>query len=204
MADIPIILLAAGASKRMRHAKPLLMWGNEFLIQNRITELQGTGQEIVVVLGAQSGKIIPEIRDLDIQIVLNKKWKNGIGSSISKGVQFVKQNFPNAEGTLISQVDQALVSGEHFKKMIAVFRLEQEEIVVSKSSTGYLGVPVIFSRKYFDLLSQLNGDHGAKRVFLKHPDHVYYLYTDENLSDLDTKEEYEYFIKQLFHSQKRN
>ena len=52
MNNIPNLLLAAGASRRMGTPKQLLPWRGKTLIEHQIETLLKTDQEVYVVLGA--------------------------------------------------------------------------------------------------------------------------------------------------------
>ena len=83
------ILLAAGASRRMGRAKQLLPFNGTTLIRHICQEvLKSNCERLIVVLGANSDLIRPEIQDLPVHIVLNKDWEHGMGGSIATGVSF--------------------------------------------------------------------------------------------------------------------
>jgi molybdenum cofactor cytidylyltransferase len=65
------------------------------------------------------------------------------------------------------------------------------QIIVSQSSEGWKGVPVLFDKCYFKELSDLKGDEGAKKVFLSHNSNVIALEAGDILDDLDSREAYE-------------
>ena len=68
MANIPIILLAAGASSRMGQPKQLLPWGEQTLIEHQIHTLLKTGNPVNVVLGSNSKLVIPVIEKYPVNI----------------------------------------------------------------------------------------------------------------------------------------
>lgn len=52
-------------------------------------------------------------------------------------------------------------------------------------------VPAIFDAVYFEQLSQLNQDQGAKEILLASQNEVYIVCADADLIDIDTQLEYE-------------
>ena len=197
MADIPFILLAAGGSSRMGQPKQLLPWGKKTLIEQRIHSLLKTGNPVNVVLGANSNLVIPVIEKYNINIVVNNQWRLGMGSSISTGINNLMKDFPASEGVVITLVDQPLVTHEYFQRMLKKFQPGQQQIIISKSSSGWKGVPVLFDSCYFKDLQNLQGDDGAKKVIQKHKNTVKYIECGNLLEDMDTPDAYQKMIKSL-------
>lgn len=52
-------------------------------------------------------------------------------------------------------------------------------------------VPAIFDAVYFEKLSQLNQDKGAKEILIAAQNELYVLRTNTNLMDVDTQSAYE-------------
>ncbi len=83
---IAILILAAGSSSRMGSPKQLLKWKNSNLLGHTISKAtQLKVDEIILVLGANSDKIISEIDAKNVKVLINPNWKLGLGSSISAG-----------------------------------------------------------------------------------------------------------------------
>lgn len=190
MPEIPILLLAAGGSSRMGQPKQLLPWGNQTLIGHQIQTLLETGQPVNVVIGSDSDLIIPVIEKFPVNIVINANWESGMGSSISLGITQIQQKFPNANGVLITILDQPLITSAYLEKIRTAFRTFSRQIIVSKSASGWTGVPVLFDKCYFEELSGLKNDEGAKKIIQRHPENVTHVEAGELLDDMDTPEAY--------------
>ena len=190
MANIQLLLLAAGSSSRMGSPKQLLSWGSKTLIEHQIKELLDTGNLVSVVLGAFANEIIDVIDKLSIEIYINENWKKGMGTSISFGIEKLLAQHSELDGVLISLIDQPLLSTSHFKKMLNVFHKGKEQIIVSKSETGWSGAPVIFDKKYFDELLKLKHDEGAKVIMNKYQNSIHFVNSGIILKDMDTPEAY--------------
>lgn len=191
MGKIPILLLAAGASVRMGQPKSLLQWGDMNLIQHQISKLLKLHEPIYVVLGAYAKDSISTINELNINAIVNPHWQNGMGSSISFGINEIVNNEPDAEAVLIVLVDQPLITIDHLRRLIATFKLKQYRCVVSESENGWKGVPVIFDKYYFAELMDLNGEQGAKKLFDLDNPNTTSLQANDPLLDMDTMEDYE-------------
>ncbi len=200
MVKIPIILLAAGSSSRMGQPKQLLPWKGKTLIGHQIQVLKDTGYPVVVVLGGHSDEIILEVRKTKTHFLINEHWESGMGTSVSAGMDFVKANFPEAQGVLFALVDQPLITTSYLNQLIDSFRVGKQQIVVSSSVNGWLGVPALFDRVYFDELSTLKGKEGAKTLIKKYPKQFIKIDGGLILEDMDTEEKY-YQLLQLFNSE---
>ncbi len=198
MVNITHLLLAAGCSKRMGKPKQLLPWGNKTLIEHQINTLLETGQDVVVVLGAYANKILPIIKKFPVSIYTNSNWAEGMGSSIAYGTEMISNKFRDTNGVLISLIDQPLVTKFHFQKMISSFQPSNKLIIVSQSSSGWKGVPVVFDSCYFNLLKTLKGEEGAKKIIKKESRNVRYVNANNLLADIDTPDTYNKMIQTLF------
>lgn len=190
MAEIPVVLLAAGHSERMGQAKQLLPWGENTLIEHQIGSLLKTGQPLLVVLGSRSEQILPLVEKFHLDIVVNREWERGMGSSIAAGMNRVTDRYPGSMGVLIALVDQPLVPPDHYRMMLQAFQPETGSILASRSKTGLKGVPALFDAAYFRELAALDGAGGAKHVIRAHSNKVVYVDCDEMGEDLDTPEDY--------------
>jgi molybdenum cofactor cytidylyltransferase len=191
MAEIPILLLAAGASRRMGQAKQLLPWGPHTLIEHQVQTLMKTGQPVVVVLGHLSERIVPLLEPLPVLTLIHTHWEMGMGSSIACGIGEVKKKFPEACGALITQLDQPLITEFHLNKMLRTFQPDSKQIIVSRSSTGWEGVPVLFDRYYFKALQLLRVEEGARKIFRDKPQYIKCVESSDLMEDMDTPEAYQ-------------
>jgi molybdenum cofactor cytidylyltransferase len=195
MAEIPCLLLAAGASSRMGRAKHMLPWGDGLLIEHQIQTLLKTGHPVLVVLGHQSDQILPVLEKYPVMVSVNTRWQDGMGSSIAHGIRQLMKEFPDAAGALITQLDQPLLTSSHFENMFGSFQAGSRQIVVSQSPSGWQGVPVLFDRLYFKALQTLSGDEGARKVFRSHAGAVQTLESGDILEDMDTPEAYQLLLE---------
>ena len=193
---IAILILAAGESKRMNGIKQLLPWKNTTLLGNAIEQaIQSKGNAVYVVLGANADRISPTIADYQVQTIENKNWKNGLGNSIACGVDFVTKNQGSYDAILITLADQPLLTADYYNLLIDNFVQNKAKIIASETNNSP-SVPAIFDALYFEQLSQLNQDQGAKEILLSAEKEVYVVRTNANLMDVDTQSAYE----KVYHS----
>ncbi len=188
---IAIVILAAGASTRMKAIKQLLPWKKTTLLGNAIEHgLASKVDTLFVVVGANKEKIIPTIIDYNIKIIDNDDWKLGLGKSIACSIDFLN-NFPTQfDAVLIALADQPLLDASHYNKLIAEFSENDFGIVATQQNTT-IGVPAIFSQKYIEHLIALNEDKGAKSVIKENLNDVCFIDTDYDALDVDTMGSYE-------------
>lgn len=191
MKNTGIILLAAGNSSRMGSPKQLLMYhGKTFLERIIDTALEiFDPNHIVLVLGARHYEISSVIKNKNIHIVINENWKSGLASSIQVGMKTISVLFPEMEGCFISVCDQPYLTGDLFSKMLQLKETSEKEIVVAKYADT-LGVPALFSKKYFKQLMELTGEQGAKKIIQQNMNDVESFEFEKGAVDIDTPSDY--------------
>jgi len=193
--QIAILVLAAGSSSRMGIPKQLLPWKNRTLIESVICTAQELGcANNIVILGAHYHKIKPTIENYSIKTIYNKNWKKGLGNSIAFGVQHIKNNY-QVDGILVILADQPLVDSSYLMSLIDTFEVGKNNIIVSNYGNKKVGVPALFDKSYFDELSTLDEDKGAKQILKKHIECLNMLKAEHLIADIDTKEDYEQLYK---------
>lgn len=189
--NIAIIILAAGASKRMGEPKQLLKWGDTTLINHTInTAVEVNSKEIIIVLGAHFELIKKNIENSEVTILNNIHWDKGLGTSIAFAVEYLKTPQSVVEGVLIILADQPFVTSDFLKLMISKFQNNKNQIIAASYENGKQGVPVLFDKAYFEDLVNLSDDQGAKELLKKYQSHVEALFPPTENIDLDTKLDY--------------
>lgn len=198
MVEIPIILLAGGASVRMQQPKQLLPWGGKTLIEHQVQVLLKTGQTVFVVVGAYSEQVLPVVGNYPVTAVFNSAWERGMSSSIACGLHAALSRQAESDAVLIALVDQPLVPFSHYQELISTFDAGCRQIIASASPQGWLGVPALFDKHYFAELLELQGEKGAKPLFEKYAENVKALPCQEIDKDLDTLEAYQQLVATHF------
>jgi len=185
---VAAIVLAAGSGTRMiGHVKQLLPWQGKTLIENAIDlAAKSTVHETLVVLGARAEEIRAVIRNAPARIVLNREWQVGHSTSIRAGLNALSKKI---DAAIFVNADQPLLTREVINALIQCYRETDAGIVVPEYA-GKRGSPVLFDRRYFSELSNLQGEEGGREVLAKNPiERVQF--ADARLgSDVDTLDEY--------------
>lgn len=194
--QIAVIVLAAGESSRMRQPKQLLPWGDTTLLGHAIKVAQDSvAQDVYVVLGAHAQTIQEQLDLSHIKCILNNDWKKGLGTSIACAVQHLAHAQKAYDGLLFMLGDQPLIDTQVLNTMIRTFSEGEKGMVATKYPQGN-GTPVLFCKKYFGALMELNGDKGAKEIIANNDD-VIALALDGKVTDLDTYAAYKQLKQQL-------
>tara|TARA_B100000989_G_scaffold164197_1_gene122700 strand:+ start:167 stop:778 length:612 start_codon:yes stop_codon:yes gene_type:complete len=186
--SIKKILLAAGCSKRYGDKNKLTEnFKGKHLILHIINTLLKVFDpcELLVILGHDYKVIKDLIDNKDIRIVNNKKYKNGIGTSISLGIQHLETT---VQGVMIIPADMPLISAEDLIKLENKFIAHNCKKVVLPKYKYKIGNPVILPKSYFATLKNLKEDFGA-RSQIKEIDIVKVDCDVGTIFDIDTSKE---------------
>lgn len=176
----------------MGEPKQLLPWKNTFLLNHVINNaIQLDNSKSYIVLGANQKLIKSKIKRDDINTIHNKNWELGLGSSIAFGITSIMKSEYKFDGVLIILGDQPLINSSYLKKLSSKFTYGNNQIIASTYEGKKIGVPALFDIVYFDELSKLNQDKGAKKVIINHIDNVTTIDANQLITDIDTEEEYE-------------
>ncbi|MCF7569412.1 nucleotidyltransferase family protein [Sabulilitoribacter arenilitoris] len=193
--NISVVILAAGASKRMGTPKQLLKWGDSTLLSNAIeTALKLQIKEVIVVLGANYNLIKKTIHHYPVTILNNKDWHNGLGKSLAFGVTHLMHSKQIVNGCLITLADQPFIKNNFLNTLIEEFNKNKYSILATSYKNKTSGVPVVFDKKYFNELVKLNSDKGAKEIINKYLSEVKNITPQLRNIDIDTLQDYEEHI----------
>ena len=124
---------------------------------------------------------------------MNNNWQDGMGSSLSKGIELIKKK-DKYDRVLVTLSDLPLVNREHYEELIALSDSSRKRIVLT-SYEDISGVPAIFDKSLFNELSILSNNEGAKPVVNKYKKEVIGMASSTPYFDIDTKEAYQKLLK---------
>lgn len=172
-----IIILAAGASRRLGRPKQLLQFDGEPLVV-RAARIGSSVAQTIVVIPADAA--IREVLGGYIAIE-NPDRDEGVASSIRAGVAACEGD------VLIMTCDQPLITSEHLRALI-----EAQSPIAATGYNGISGVPALFAAKFRDELLALRGDVGARRVIESHRDEAVTIPFAAAALDVDTQADYNF------------
>ncbi len=189
MANVAIIILAAGSSSRMGHSKQLLKWGNTTLLNHSILQASNSEAEnVYVVLGANYKEIKASIKNKAVFVLHNPTWEEGMGNSIAFGIKEVASN--TYDGVLIMLADQPQVDAVFLNSLIRAFQKREKHIIATSYKNG-AGVPALFDKTCFGELTSITGKMGAKSLIKRSMETTKLIVPKNKILDIDTKEMYE-------------
>ena len=185
-----IVILAAGESSRMGRPKQLLLYNNKSLLMHSVHEAMQTGLPVIVVTGANIDVITNELKSLGITIAENKKWNEGIASSLRCGLETTVKLIENLDGIIFMVCDQPFISTILLEDLLKTQR-ETAFPIVASDYGGVAGTPVLFHKSFFSELLKLTGDTGARNLIKQNASQLKSIPFLKGNIDIDTKEDYE-------------
>ncbi len=184
-------ILAAGESTRMgKDNKLLLNFRGEPMIRYICkTIISARFNPVKVITGFEQEKIESVLSDLNLSTVNNKKWKDGISSSITVGVSSIIEE---TDGNIIVLGDMPFISVKVLNQLSNAFKLENGKKIVYPLYAGQQANPVIFPKKYFADIISNKGDLGCKKIIERYKFNALHIdiKSNEVIVDCDEREDY--------------
>lgn len=195
---VHILVLAAGASSRMRGSDKLLRPIKGKPILRGVAEMAAaTGCPVLVTLPVGSTLRAQALSGSPVKIVLVPDAGLGMSRSIVHGLEAIRAGSPHPEdGVMILPADMPGFSTKVLADLIDRYRAEPELIWRGASLDGRPGHPAIFPRDLWPALEAIRGDEGGRSVLRAHNDRVRLvpLPGDMALLDLDTPEDWTAYL----------
>ncbi len=191
MLNISAIIIASGKSERFGsdklmykvNSKPIIYYVINNVIKAKFTER-------LIILRNTDLKEYAENQGLNT--VWNQYYENGMSESIILGIKNISDS---SDAAMIIPGDMPMMTSDNLNSLINHF-IESRKEIVGFLLNGIPVSPVIFSRKYFNELLQLKGDHGGKPVIMKHMDDFTGIEVSDNSHmDIDTIRDADEFKK---------
>ncbi len=187
---IGVLVLAAGASRRLGTPKQLLPYLGKSLLRHAAqAALDAACGPVIAVLGAYREHTEKEITDLPLEIAVNTRWETGMASSIHVGLEHLMARL-ETRAVIVMLCDQPRVDAELVKKLVSTYE-ETHAPLVAAGYSGTHGVPALFDRRLYPALLKLAGAQGAKRIMLANAAHLVEVPAPQAAQDIDTLADYE-------------
>jgi CTP:molybdopterin cytidylyltransferase MocA len=122
---------------------------------------------VAVILGCQAADCAETIVDLPVVRHVNQRWAEGLGASIRQAAEAAVA--ADATGLLLLHVDQYRLTAEDLHLLHIAWLGSRGLSACAAAHGNDFGPPVIFPRRCFAELLQLDGDAGARRVLAALP-----------------------------------
>ena len=167
------LVLAGGGSRRFGRPKQLADWRGRPLLEHVVAQVHDWPQvdAVYVVLGAAAEHIMEAVDLGDVVVVDNLGWRDGMGSSLRVGLDFLIGE-RSVDRALVVLGDQPNVPGDVVPRLLEARRRSRRPVVIPRYRFTR-GHPVLVHRSLWPaLITGLDGDQGARNLFLAHPEWV--------------------------------
>jgi molybdenum cofactor cytidylyltransferase len=186
---VAAVVLAAGRSTRMGGPNKLLAEiGGRPLVRIAAEEALASGaRPVIVVAGYQGAAIEKALGGLDLRVVHNPGFANGLATSLKAGISALPAD---VDGAIVCLGDMPCVDAQLMRQLINAFAPDSGALVVVPTFEGKRGNPVLWSRRFFPDLMAIEGDVGARHLIGRYGDAVIELPVPHKgaLLDVDTPE----------------
>ena len=153
------MLLAAGGSSRLGRPKQLVQVEGKTLVRRAAEAcVASVARRTHVVVGAHAEAVAAELAGLDVAIVANPHWKDGVSTSIRAGIAAAG----DADGVVLVLADQPHLRADTLDALVRA--LAGPGSIAASRYAGGRGAPAAFGRDHFAALAALRGDRGAKEL----------------------------------------
>ncbi len=190
MKKVGIVILAAGASRRLGEPKQLLRFAGTSLICHAVVEACATqAVHVVCVLGAFAEEVEAELRRCTLQaeqveIVRNMYWQEGIATSVREGIKALQKH--DSDAALIMLCDQPFIERSFLNRLINTWH-ETKAPIVASGYADAVGAPALFAKECWPELLKLQGESGAQHL-IRHYRHEV-VPCQQGMMDIDTPQD---------------
>ena len=186
MKRIGAVILAAGMSRRLGFNKFRLTLDGVSVIHRAVAPFfDAPVDHVIVVSGFDREVIDRDLTDLDVQIVYNADYQEGMGASVRAVAPFLK----DMDDVLFHLGDKPLISVDMIRELLSVGESSPGKIILPLYR-GERGHPVLVPMSLcLDEMGAAGGDKGLRDIIEKHSVDVICIEGDESVVlDIDTEE----------------
>jgi molybdenum cofactor cytidylyltransferase len=187
--EISGIVLAAGRSTRMGGPNKLLETiGGRPLVRSAVEAAFAAGlKDVVVVTGHQREAVRASLSGLNVRFVDNPHYADGLSTSLKVGLAALPAK---ADGALVLLGDMPRVGARLVRRLTDAFDPSAGAHLVAPTRDGRRGNPVLWGRRFFEALAQVEGDVGGRHLIEENLEALREVAADDDgsLIDVDTPE----------------
>ena len=174
--QVAAVILAAGRSSRFIEkngggpSKLLASIGGEPMIARVVkAALASKARPVVVVVGHQQAEVRAALQGLDVALVENPHYAEGLSTSLRAGLDALPAQI---DGAIVALGDMPSVPAFALDQLIAAFNPLEGRSIVVPTAAGKRGNPVLWGRAYFAEMTKVQGDVGARHLIGSYPEAV--------------------------------
>ncbi|GAW35021.1 molybdopterin-guanine dinucleotide biosynthesis protein MobA [Roseovarius sp. A-2] len=188
MADMLILIPAAGASSRMRGRDKLLEEVRGVpLLRDRVKMTLGLGHPVLVTLPPDRpwrAEALRGLNDPSLSKIVIEDAATGLSASLRAGADRALRDGRTALMVLLPDLPDLTMNDMR----VVLQAYDKKRIIRATSEDGIAGHPVIFPSNLLIEMRHLTGDRGAQDLLRRHPVTVIALPGAHATTDLDTPE----------------
>jgi molybdenum cofactor cytidylyltransferase len=192
---IAVVVLAAGASRRMGRPKQLEIVDGVPMLARAVRTAVAAGLGPVFVVTGAGHEVLQVLLDpwqqaagRPVHIVHNPHWEQGQASSMHRGLAAAGAD---AQAAIFLPVDQPYLDPQLLRQLAAAWR-QGADMGAPLAGDQLRGAPAIFDRRHFPALYQVEGDTGGRALLQRAGDNVARIAAPPAwLSDVDRPEDLE-------------
>ncbi len=191
--DLPIIVLAAGQSSRMRGRDKLLETVDGSPLVRRQTEIasQVTSGPVIVALPPSPHPRYAALEDLNATLLPVDKAHQGLSESLKAALNALPSE---TKATMIFLADLPELTVQDLATVASAVDAQGDHLIWrGTTSDGAPGHPIVISSQLFAEMKQITGDTGGADVMKRYRDRTVFVPLPEGhaLCDLDTPEDWD-------------
>jgi molybdenum cofactor cytidylyltransferase len=186
-----VLVMAAGASRRMGRAKALLPLSSGTLLDHAIGQARLLGGPVTVVAGGWYPLVRYRCRSQPSAWVVVRDWSEGMSTSLKAGLASLG---PEVKGVFVVLLDQPLIPPDAMCALAEVARMNPSQPAAADLK-GKPGAPAYVPRRLWPEIKALEGDRGAAAVLARYG--ATRLTMPGACSDVDTPEEWRCINRRL-------
>ena len=193
MVKVAAIVLAAGASRRMKQAKMTLVYKGSTVLGTVLTTLHSAGVDpLIVVIGGAKDVVEKALSDLPFEVIraYNPEYRH---TEMLDSLQIGMQRLPeNADAFLIVLGDQPQIQGEVVQAILQEYTKTGNSLIIP-SYRMRRGHPWLVGKVHWAGLRDLHSGQTMRDFIQQYQDQIHYLVVDTPsiLEDMDTPEDYQ-------------
>jgi molybdenum cofactor cytidylyltransferase len=168
---VAALILAAGQGRRMGgpHKVTATIDGKPMVRIVAEAAKASSAASVTVVTGHRPEKVAAALDGLELGIVHNPDYANGLSTSLRAGLAVLPETI---EGVIVLLADMPRVTSEMIDRLIAAFNPGRGALIVVPTFEGKRGNPVVWSSRYFGDLGHIQGDTGGRHLIGQNADAV--------------------------------
>ena len=168
---VAAVILAAGESRRSGDANKLLFEAGGAPLVHRAAgaALASRAAEVITVTGHEADLIISALAGLDLRVVHNPNYHDGLSTSLKAGISAVPEG---RTGALVLLADMPRISADIIDLLIGRFEDGGETDICAPVFERRRGHPVLWPRRLFPQLLGVSGDTGGRDLLKMNADEI--------------------------------